>query len=246
MSDLEDEMDLVEDEFSKATKFIERNHSKFEQQDLLRFYGFFKQATSGKCDISKPGIFNLAGRAKWSAWYELGSLAKEEAMKGYVQHLSRLHPNWNGSHLEDDIKPEKSSWISVSTFASEKEEIDTQDKTIVDFIKEGNIPEVKQILFNIDAQTVINEKDEDGLGLLHWAADRGHTDILDILITVPKVNLNLQDSCGQTPLHYAASCGHFKCVELLVKAGADRSLQDNEGETCRDIAFDETIKELLK
>jgi ankyrin repeat protein len=41
---------------------------------------------------------------------------------------------------------------------------------------------------------------------------------------------------GQTPLHYAAKFGVYYAVKMLLKAGADPSLRDNNGETPVDLA----------
>ena len=41
------------------------SNAVFTDAVKLKFYGLYKQATAGKCDVSKPGIFNLSGRAKW-------------------------------------------------------------------------------------------------------------------------------------------------------------------------------------
>lgn len=247
MSDFDEEVDLLEEEFARATKFIERGHDQFEQKELLKFYAFYKQATSGKCDVPKPGIFNMAGRAKWSAWNDLGDLSKELAMKGYVEHLNQLKPNWDTSSEDDyDYKPQKGSWVSVSTFAHEENPATASDKTLVDFIKEGNLPELEQALANPEVPSLINELDDEGLGLVHWAADRGNEHVLKLVLAVPGRDLDLKDSGGQTALHYASSCGNRDCVRVLVEAGADKNARDDEGESVEDVAFDAAIKELLK
>ncbi|XP_039448870.2 acyl-CoA-binding domain-containing protein 6 [Culex pipiens pallens] len=244
MSDFEEEVDLLEEEFSRATKFIERGHDQFEQKELLKFYAFYKQATSGKCDVPKPGIFNMAGRAKWTAWNELGDLSKPQAMQGYVQHLTQLKPSWDQSSEDDsEYKPQKGSWVSVSTFAHEEDT--AADKTLVDFIKEGNLPQLEQALANPEVPALINELDDDGLGLIHWAADRGNEHVLKLILAVPGRDLDLRDSGGQTALHYASSCGNRDCVRVLVEAGADKSAKDDEGESVEEVAFDAAIKELL-
>ncbi|XP_055534189.1 acyl-CoA-binding domain-containing protein 6 [Wyeomyia smithii] len=244
MSDLEDvgEGDLLEEEFARATKFIEHSHDRFEQKDLLKFYGFFKQATVGQCNVSKPGIFNLTGRSKWSAWNELGDMSEQEAMEGYIRFLTQLQPDWDHStDGETDVKAAKGSWVSVSSYAIVEEK--GGEKSIVDFIKEGNLEAVNENLTS--AKTIINKLDDDGLGLVHWAADRGNVNVLRLLLQVTGSDVNLRDSGGQTALHYAASCGNRDCVQLLLDSGADRSLLDKEGESCSDVAFDEGIKQML-
>ncbi|KAL1380929.1 hypothetical protein pipiens_020252, partial [Culex pipiens pipiens] len=187
----------------------------------------------------------MAGRAKWTAWNELGDLSKPQAMQGYVQHLTQLKPTWDQSSEDDsDYKPQKGSWVSVSTFAHEEDT--AGDKTLVDFIKEGNLPQLEQALANPEVPSLINELDDEGLGLIHWAADRGNEHVLKLILAVPGRDLDLRDSGGQTALHYASSCGNRDCVRVLVEAGADKSAKDDEGESVEEVAFDAAIKELLK
>lgn len=54
---------------------------------MLRFYSYFKQATQGPCTGSRPGFWDLVGRAKYDAWKRLGDMSKEEAMARYVDEL---------------------------------------------------------------------------------------------------------------------------------------------------------------
>lgn len=245
MSDFEDEVNLLEEEFSSATKFVEQCHDQFEQKELLKLYGYFKQATIGKCNVSKPGIFNLSGRAKWYSWNDLDEMAKDSAMKGYIQYLTALKPNWDQNVEGNGVKPQQASWVSVSTFAKEDLELGSREQTIVDFIKGEDMEEVQNVLSNEEIGTVINELDDEGLGLIHWAADRGNLEILRLILRVPMVNIDLKDSGGQTALHYASSCGHRDCAKLLLNSGADRTIVDEEGETCVDVAFDDEIKAVL-
>jgi len=56
----------------------------------LRLYGLFKQATSGKVDVKRPGMTNFVGRAKWDAWNALGDMTQEEAKQKYVALVDEL------------------------------------------------------------------------------------------------------------------------------------------------------------
>ena len=40
----------------------------------LSLYGLYKQALVGTCNVKKPGMLDLAGRAKWDAWNKLGAM----------------------------------------------------------------------------------------------------------------------------------------------------------------------------
>ena len=245
MSSLEDlgiaEDDEVEVNFSQAAKYLEQHHRKIDQTNLLDFYGLYKQATVGKCNTPKPGIFNLQGKAKWSAWNSLGTMDQKVAMQNYVEKLSAIVPDWD---VAQD-RP-KSGWVSVSTHKVD-DEIPDEEKTLIDFLKEGNLIKLKELLANVDLKSDNwNELDEEGLGLLHWAADRGNEEILEFIINLPNINVNLQDSDGQTALHYASSCGNKNCLLVLLKSGADKTIVDHDGQTCSEIAFDEAIQDILK
>jgi len=56
----------------------------------LKLYALFKQASSGPCDIPKPGVFDFVGQAKWSAWSGLGDMSKEAAEKAYIDYVNEL------------------------------------------------------------------------------------------------------------------------------------------------------------
>eukprot|EP00075_Anas_platyrhynchos_P029297 XP_027318550.1 acyl-CoA-binding domain-containing protein 6 isoform X2 [Anas platyrhynchos] len=67
-----------------------------------------------------------------------------------------------------------------------------------------------------------------GRALLHWACDRGHKELVSVLLQ-HAADINSQDGEGQTALHYAAACEFLDIVELLLKSGADPGLRDQEG-----------------
>jgi len=56
----------------------------------LKMYAFFKQIDAGPCTGSRPGMFDLVGRAKYDAWADLGKMSKEDAMKGYVKEALEI------------------------------------------------------------------------------------------------------------------------------------------------------------
>lgn len=55
----------VEDVFEEATTLIMSSKIPMADEQLLAFYGYYKQATVGKCDTAKPGFFDFKGKAKW-------------------------------------------------------------------------------------------------------------------------------------------------------------------------------------
>lgn len=224
-------------EFTQAAEHLKLNHYKLMPDDLLDLYAFYKQGTIGDCNTTKPGIFQMQSRAKWSAWNELKGMTIEEAIQKYVQKLSECFPNWKeDSKLNAD---ENNGWVSVSRLQQDnghKEE----GRTLVDFVQDGNLLEVEKFLNRLKGDE-INELDDLGMGLLHWSTDRGHIELLKTLLEHPSININLQDSDGQTALHYASSCGHMDCIEILLNSGADRSILDTDSKSFLDVVYDESV-----
>lgn len=248
-SDLE--TDETETKFNKACDYLQQLVSVLEASALLEFYGLFKQATVGPCNTSKPGIFSVNARAKWNAWNDLGAMGKECAMHKYIAKMDNIEPDW----YQDDSskKHKKPSWISVSTLSADNEDDHSGSKTLIDHVKDGNIDEilavfVESVSLEAAKQVQINDCDADGLAAIHWAADRGHANILDILLK-HGADVNLVDKdAGQTALHYAISCGHVECIKTLLKYGANANITDSEDVSCIDLANeseDPKIIELL-
>ena len=54
--------------------------------NMLKLYSYYKQATIGDCNISKPGgILNLTEKAKWTAWNNLRGTTSDSAKSEYVK-----------------------------------------------------------------------------------------------------------------------------------------------------------------
>jgi len=60
-------------------------------EELLRLYGLFKQATEGDATGDRPGGFDFKAIAKFDAWEELKGKTKEQAMTEYVTLVNDLH-----------------------------------------------------------------------------------------------------------------------------------------------------------
>ncbi|XP_062960842.1 acyl-CoA-binding domain-containing protein 6 isoform X3 [Cynocephalus volans] len=107
-----------------------------------------------------------------------------------------------------------------------EETIREEDKNIFDYCRENNIDHITKAIKskNVD----VNMKDEEGRALLHWACDRGHKELVTVLLQYG-VDINCQDNEGQTALHYAAACEFLDIVELLLQSGADPTLRDQDG-----------------
>ncbi len=80
---------------------------------------------------------------------------------------------------------------------------------------------------------------------LHAAANSICNESVDALLKSKK-NVNAVDKDGRTPLHWAAAVSTESIVKALVENGADLLLRDNKGQTPRDLARDDYMKEFLK
>jgi acyl-CoA-binding protein len=82
-------MDLKND-FEKAVA-DSKNLPAQSNENLLKLYSLYKQATEGDVNIEKPtNMFDFKGIAKYNSWEELKGMSKEEAMKQYVQLVTSL------------------------------------------------------------------------------------------------------------------------------------------------------------
>ncbi|XP_061396883.1 acyl-CoA-binding domain-containing protein 6 [Musca vetustissima] len=241
----EDEKDIL---FTKATQQVQKTHDKIVPSDLLQLYGLFKQATVGSCNTTKPGMFSMQARAKWSAWQELGSMSSEEAKQRYVEKVKELFPQWYDAVQKGENNKISggggTGWVVHSVEMPPTDSEDNkpdEEKTIFDFVKDRNFQKVEELLRKSD----LEQLDDSGLGLIHWATDANDISILSLLLS-SGCPVDLRDAEDQqTALHYAASCGHAECVRLLLQYGADRMALDADGKSCIDVA-DSSVLSLLQ
>jgi palmitoyltransferase ZDHHC13/17 len=65
-----------------------------------------------------------------------------------------------------------------------------------------------------NSTTNVSRTDINGDTALHWAAYKGHAEIIQILIN-SGVDLQKTDNFGSTPLHLSCLSGNLQCVRLL-------------------------------
>src|SRR5207248_11753137 len=88
------------------------------------------------------------------------------------------------------------------------------------------------ILKNLDeADITINSKDNNGRMPLLYAAERGHVDVVKLLLAQSDVDVELKDYLGWTALHWAAAKGHEPVMKALLEKGADIDPKDKAGGT---------------
>lgn len=56
----------------------------------LKLYAYFKQATHGPNDTTKPKFYQFVEAYKWDAWRQLGDMSREDAMSNYISELKKI------------------------------------------------------------------------------------------------------------------------------------------------------------
>ena len=80
-------------EFEDAKKQVEEFVEEIKEltnDKQLEVYSLFKQATVGDCNIPRPGMFELKGKAKWDAWDGRKGMDQEDAEKAYTELIGEL------------------------------------------------------------------------------------------------------------------------------------------------------------
>lgn len=57
---------------------------------LLKLYSLYKQGSQGDNDQPRPGFSDPVARAKWEAWNGLKGMAREDAMRQYIELIGSL------------------------------------------------------------------------------------------------------------------------------------------------------------
>lgn len=76
--------------FEDAQKRVKALTKSPSNDELLELYALYKQATAGDVAGSRPGMFDVKGRAKYDAWAKKKGLNKDSAMTGYVALAAQL------------------------------------------------------------------------------------------------------------------------------------------------------------
>uniref|UniRef100_A0AAY5EHE3 Acyl-CoA-binding domain-containing protein 6 n=1 Tax=Electrophorus electricus TaxID=8005 RepID=A0AAY5EHE3_ELEEL len=235
----------LESEFEAAADRVRDLVQIASREQLLYLYARYKQvAKVGKCNTAKPGFFDFEGQRKWTAWKQLGETSREQAMQEYVTCVHALDPDGHTKCSSERRGGERRIGFSGAAVSClYQEETIRRIRNIFDYCRENNIDQVSKALSSMNVD--VNTKDEEGRALLHWACDRGHTELVTLLLH-HNADINSQDDEGQTPLHYASACEFAEIVEVLLKAGADPSIKDGEGSLPEEVTESSSISSLLR
>ena len=110
-------------------------------------------------------------------------------------------------------------------------------------IESNDLP--KMIALIRDKQ-YINSADFIGYGPLHYAAKKGNTIAIKLLIQAEAVLDQSSIKNGNTPLLLAIASGHKKVVALLLASGANPNLMNHQGYNALHLAIQHKKKELVQ
>ena len=109
---------------------------------------------------------------------------------------------------------------------------------------EGNLPAAKQLL---EVGADVDSRDEWGWTALHEAAakpGRSSTDMTELLLRAG-AEVDCITNTGQTPLMISVRKSNKSAASLLLRAGARRDLQDQQGKSALDLAMETDMMRLL-
>jgi len=77
-------------QFETAVADVKTLSKRPDNEDMLRLYAHYKQATAGDVTGERPGALDFANRAKYDAWAKLKGTASDKAKQDYVKLVERL------------------------------------------------------------------------------------------------------------------------------------------------------------
>jgi diazepam-binding inhibitor (GABA receptor modulating acyl-CoA-binding protein) len=79
----------------------------FSTDELLQFYGWYKQLTQGDINTPQPGVWSIEARAKWNGWNKMKGLSPDACRARYLEQLSaRVPQDWTNWPQLSSLKSE--------------------------------------------------------------------------------------------------------------------------------------------
>jgi len=170
----------------------------------------------------------------YQAWKEASKeeLTTEQAMQKYIDTVEKRWPDFAAGAPTPaagdgpQTKPAPQGFApTVSLMQAPKEAAGTEHDLFF-YATEGDIAAMVALL---QAKADVGEQFDDGATALHVACERGHDEMLSMLLGFHAAGANAEDEDGQTPLHYAIDNNNMGCAVILLQNNADWKVQDSEG-----------------
>ena len=82
-------MDLTK-QFEEAAAKSKEMTQRPTNEELLKLYALYKQASEGDVSGERPGGFDFKGIAKYDAWAELKGMSGDTAKEEYIAFVNKL------------------------------------------------------------------------------------------------------------------------------------------------------------
>jgi ankyrin repeat protein len=101
-------------------------------------------------------------------------------------------------------------------------------KILMQAVIAGHVSVVKVLCLK-QVSNVAECVDDDDFSLIHNAAQRGHTSVVQYLVEQQGVDMNTVDPENTTPAFFASFFGHEKTLQYLIDILADINMKDEDG-----------------
>ena len=81
----------MEQEFTAAVARSKELTVRPSNEELLKLYSLYKQATEGDVQGERPGGFDFKGAAKYDAWESIKGMSQDDARQQYIALVDELH-----------------------------------------------------------------------------------------------------------------------------------------------------------
>ena len=87
-------LNMSNEAFESAVKRSKELTKRPSNEELLKLYALYKQATEGDNNEERPGGFDFKGIAKYDAWAELKGKSADEAKEEYINLVKDLESKY--------------------------------------------------------------------------------------------------------------------------------------------------------
>lgn len=172
----------------------------------------------------------------------------DKSIKVVPQHSATIHPKprrsirANHRDMTKFDNPGDPGYEAVSmtlwrweqALAAEAQSIPAaRDQQLLAAVRRGDLAEITRLL---ELHATPRARDESGRTALHWAATKGRTELVRLLLT-HSADINATDNQEWTALHCAAQTDNEEIVDMLMKAGSRIEATTESRDTALDIAL---------